>query len=223
MTNDIIKLLNEVSIKVGALAPENNGGVPFKFRGVDATVAHLAPAMKEAGIVVIPEVLDRQVSRREVGNSKVITTTDLLTRFTFYAPDGSSVSATTAGLADDFSDRSAAQAQSVAFRVALLQVFKLPTTDKEPEVNGEEIQATIAKDAAEKKVTRATATPKAKTAAQLVKEVQEKIADADTPYDGQAVNDLGVKHSGGKQPAEWMKDAGVLQKILDSIKAGELA
>ena len=70
-----------------------------------------------------------------------MTTSEILTKFTFYAPDGSNLSATTAGLANDYADRSAAQAQSVAFRVALLQTFALPTHSLEPEQTGVEREA----------------------------------------------------------------------------------
>jgi hypothetical protein len=224
--SQIIEILNKISEEVGALAPENNGGVPFKFRGIDATVSHLAPAMKKYGVVVIPNVRDRITTPREIGNSKVIKTTDILVDYTFYAPDGSSVTATTAGLADDFSDRSAAQAQSVAFRVALLQVFKLPTTDKEPEQIGEETQKYIADQDKAAKSTPAKAGPKAPTAAALRTEITKVIASTapeHEAYGPEEINALGGKHSGGKKPDEWMPDAKVLAAILDSVSKGEVA
>jgi hypothetical protein len=223
--SEIINILNEISKKAGALAPEKNGGVPFAFRGVDQVVSHLAPLLKEKGVVVVPEVLDRVTSTREIGNNKAITQTDLLTKFTFYAPDGSSVSATTAGLAQDYADRSAAQSQSVAFRVALLQVFKLPTTDKEPEVAGEETQKYIADQAKEQKAAAAKPAAKARDATTARNELQAIIANSeDYPgYGPEEVNALGGKHSGGKSPQEWMTDVKVLDAILDSVKKGELA
>ena len=219
MTNDIIRLINEVAINAGSLAPEKSGGVPFSFRGVDLVVSHLSPYLKEAGIVVVPEVIDRVTSTREIGNSKAITQTDLLTKFTFYAPDGSSVSATTAGLAQDYADRSAAQAQSVAFRVALLQVFKLPTTDKEPELAGEETQKYIEQN---KATTPAKPTATKRTAKSAQAELQKIIADDSNPYDGNAINALGNKIT-GKQPSEWFGDLKTLEEILKKVEAGEVA
>lgn len=221
MANEIIRILNEVSVEAGALAPEKNGGVPFSFRGVDATVAHLAPALKKHGVVIIPEVLDRVTSTRELASGKAITQSDLLVKYTFYAPDGSSVSATTAGLAQDFADRSAAQAASVSFRVALLQVFKLPTTDKEPEQAGEDTQKFIADNA------KANAAPKAgakraRTAVDARNDVQAVIA-GDNAYGPGEINALGKKLSDGKEPQEWMQDVKVLDAILEAVKNGEVA
>lgn len=144
MTENIYQIISKIGEEAGALAPEKTGGVPFAFRGVDGTVAHLVPHLRKYGVITVPEVVSQNVTQREVGNNKTITQTEVLTRFHFYAPDGTSVTATTAGLAQDYSDRSTSQAQSVAFRIALLQTFTLPTHDKEPEVAGEETQKVIA-------------------------------------------------------------------------------
>lgn len=216
----IIEILNTISEEAGALAPERSGGVPFAFRGVDQVVGHLSPLLKKHGVVIVPEVVDRVTSTREIGNSKAITQTDLLTKFTFYAPDGSSVSATTAGLAQDYADRSAAQAQSVAFRVALLQVFKLPTTDKEPELAGEETQKYIEAQTKEQKTEKPATTKR--TAKNAQADLQKVIADKSNPYDGNAINALGNKIT-GKEPSEWFSDLNTLEEILKKVEAGEVA
>ena len=141
MTNpQIYTLINDVKKKVGPLAPKKTAGVPFPFRGIDGTVNHVASAVNEAGIVIVPRVLEHEVLPRELKDGRVVKTTKVTTEFVFYAPDGSSVSAITSGLADDFADRSTAQAQSVAFRVALLQTFLLPTQSSEPEETGQKVQ-----------------------------------------------------------------------------------
>lgn len=134
---NIYQILDRISNEAGALAPIEKGGVPFPFRGVDSTVAHLSPFLRKYGVVVVPAILDRETTTAPSG-SKVLARTTLITRFTFYAPDGSFIEAHTAGEATDFADRSTAQAQSVAFRIALLQTFALPTQTKEPEETGVE-------------------------------------------------------------------------------------
>lgn len=159
MTDNIFQIIAKVGEEAGALAPEKTGGVPFAFRGIDAVIAHLVPHLRKYGVITVPEVIEQRVTSREAPQNKTITQTEVLTKFTFYAPDGSNVSATTAGLAQDYSDRSTAQAQSVAFRVALLQTFTLPTHDKDPEVAAEEVQAQLAKDAAKGKPATATVDP----------------------------------------------------------------
>ena len=135
----IIRLITEVKRRAGALAPSQTSGVPFPFRGIDGTVNHLARHVEDVGIIVVPNIVRHEVTPREVGN-RVVKTTAVEVAFTFYAPDGSSVTATTAGLADDFADRSTAQAQSVAFRIALLQTFFLPTQSPEPEQTGQAVE-----------------------------------------------------------------------------------
>lgn len=136
-TLNIYQIISKISQEAGPLAPTQAGGVPFSFRGIDGTVAHLAPLLDKYGIVTVPEVLQETVSQAPSGN-KVVTTTRIKANYHFYAPDGTSITATTAGLANDYADRSTAQAQSVAFRVALLQTFHLPTNSPEPEQTGVE-------------------------------------------------------------------------------------
>lgn len=220
---NIYQLISIISNEAGALAPEKNGGVPFAFRGVDAVVSHVSPLLRKYGVIVVPEVIEVGHSYREINATKGVTQTELRTRFTFYAPDGTSVSAITAGLAQDFSDRSAAQAQSVAFRVAILQTFALPTTDKEPEVIGEETQAFIQKNAA---VKAPPAAPRGPSVASLTADIKKLIAgqyadDKGTLHDAvpaERINELGAEIS-GKSGSGWRTDINVLQRVIQQATA----
>lgn len=180
-SKNIIELITEVKRKAGALGKDQTSGVPFPFRGIDGTVNHLAKHVEEAGIVVVPHVDSHVVTERSPDGKRVVKTSQVETSFTFYAPDGSSITAKTAGLADDFADRSSAQAQSVAFRVALLQTFFLPTQSPEPEQTGQVVQdglaAGPAKTATERKLDNARKAPE-----QAVK-AQESAQKAGTPRD----------------------------------------
>lgn len=227
MTSRIHEIIAQVSSEVGGLMATQKQGsaIKFAYRGVDDVVGHVADKLNEYGVVYYPVDVQKDVTGRELPASKYLTTTSLIVTYEFVASeDGSAFRASAPGLAQDYADRSDAQAMSVALRTVLIQLFKLQGTgDKDPEQSGEEA-AKYAEDAhAAAAKTAKPAAPKAKTAPQLVKEVQARIADDSVPYDGQAVNELGAKHSGGKPPAEWMKDTGVLNKILASIEAGELA
>jgi hypothetical protein len=219
----IFQIIPAIRAEAGALAATKSpqGGVPFPFRGIDGTINHLAPYLTKYGVVTVPKVLERTTTSREVG-SKTVTQTDLLADFTFYAPDGSSITATTNGLAQDFADRSAAQAQSVAFRVALLQTFTLPTQQKEPEETGEEVIKGTAEEKA--KVAQTTAaSAKVDQVADLQGQIKAVIANPDSPYTGDVINALGNQISGGKVPAVWMKQVTVLKAILDKVAKGEVA
>jgi hypothetical protein len=151
----IIPLIARIAKEAGALAPVKTGGVPFPFRGVDGTVNHLSPFLQKYGVVVAPKVLSHNVSARELDKGRALTQSEVVVQFTFYAPDGTSLEVVAAGLAQDYADRSTAQAQSVAFRIALLQTFTLPTMSPEPEQAGEDNAKYIAEGgAAAPKATR---------------------------------------------------------------------
>lgn len=217
---NIWQILNRISEEAGALQAEKSGGVPFAFRGIDATINHLSPKLKEYGVVVVPTVKDRVTTQREVG-TKTITQSDLLVDYTFYAPDGTHVVATTTGLAQDFADRSAAQAQSVAYRVALLQVFKLPTTDKEPEVVGEEVQAAIASEKS-KPASNAPAQNAAPAVPKAVTDLKDEISAL---FKGRGVTDpADIRKQADTyfngRPG-WDTAAPALKKLRDALKNGE--
>lgn len=203
MTLSIYQIISEIAKEAGALAPSKAGGVPFAFRGIDAVVAHLADKLDKYGVIHTAEILSKDTSTRELQGGKAITQTDLTVRYTFYSPDGSSISTESAGLAQDYADRSAAQAQSVALRVALLQLFHLPTTDKsdereykEPEQMGEQVQREIEKNAS---ATKETA-PK-ETAESIRAEMGAIIETGKvTPEDANAVM---AEVTNGKDVTKW--------------------
>jgi hypothetical protein len=223
----IHEIIAQVSKEVGSLMATQKQGsaIKFAYRGVDDVVGHVADKLNEYGVVYYPISVQKDVTGRDLPGAKYLTTTSLIVTYEFVASeDASAFHATAPGLAQDYADRSDAQAMSVALRTVLIQLFKLQGTgDKDPEVSGEEASQYADKANAEAKAAAKPTTPKARTAAQLVKEVQARIADKESSYDGKIVNELGAKHSGGKTTQEWMKDAAVLTKILASMDAGEVA
>lgn len=232
----IFERINLISQEAGALAPEQKGGVPFAFRGVDGTVAHLTPFMHKYGVFVVPAGITHIVTEREVADKqgnptgRVVKTSQVEQKWDVYGPDGYGFTAETAGLADDFADRSTAQAQSVAYRVALLQIFHLPTHDKEPEERGEEVQreraAAVGGSAAPETKTRGqVATDKARAAsapagdAQSVTVLQNKAKALGRklgkgPDD---LNALGTELAAGTP--DWFGNAEVLAKIVEALEA----
>jgi hypothetical protein len=224
----IIEIIGNVTREVGGMeATKKGAGVPFAYRGVEDVVGHLKAKLDEAGVIYVPTIIDRVTSTREIAGGKAITQSDLTVKYTFYSPDASDTLETIVpGLAQDFSDRSAAQAMSVALRIALIQIFKLQAGDTDPEEAAAKTQAELEKTVAE--------APKAKGAtakaapAEGIKEVRDKlqrvIADTETyeAYTAEVVNGLGSRHSKGKSPEEWFGDLKVLNAIVASIKAGEI-
>jgi hypothetical protein len=203
---NIFQIISKISEEAGALAKTmaEGSGLKFAFRGIDGVINHLSPYFQKYGVVVIPAVVDKVTSTREIQGGKAITQTDLTVMFTFYAPDGTSVAAQTVGLAQDYADRSAAQAQSVALRVALLQTFFLPTQDREPEVAGEDTQKYIENNAA----TAATAATAVKSGPKQpditpTQMIGKLIADPANMLDGEAVNTIGNGLFPKKKDRAW--------------------
>lgn len=222
---NIVQLISLISKEAGALAPEAKGGVPFPFRGIDGTINHLSPYLQKYGVVVVPRVIKAVTTPNAVGN-RTVKTTEVETEFTFYAPDmQTSVTATTAGLADDFADRSAAQAQSVAYRIALLQTFTLPTQSPEPEQTGEVVLNGRAETAA------APATPPQPRSMNAVDSARQKPAEKSVEQlfldlraeagkrnlTGAQMNEYAKEE--GATTADWIKDRDILTKVAAKVAA----
>lgn len=213
---NIYQIISAISKEAGPLAAEKAGGVPFAFRGINAVVDKLAPLLNKYEVITVPEVLEHKVTSNSSGN-KVVTTTEILAHYHFYAPDGSKVTATTAGLANDYADRSSAQAQSVAFRTALLQTFILPSSDTEPEQTGVEREAPSAQPAAPAK----PSVGQQKSVASMTEEIKAIIGNPDSGYEATDINALGLKISNGD--AKWKTQAKHLEATIKAVKAGERA
>ena len=109
----------------------------WNFRGVDAVVNAISPALRKHGVGVVPKVLDisyrdTTTAGRDPRPTREVT---VKVKYTFFAEDGSSVSAIVPGESLDQSDKGSAKAMSVAFRIALLQVFALPTSEPDPDAS----------------------------------------------------------------------------------------
>lgn len=120
----------------GSRAPENIGG--FQFRGVDAVVNAVAPALRAAGVVVMPEVLNVERATTVTKAGRPMLNVYVTTRYTFHGPAGDSLTAVVMGEGSDSGDKATSKAQSVALRVALLQALMLPTDDPDPDMENYE-------------------------------------------------------------------------------------
>lgn len=115
---------------VGAVAKgEFNTYDKYKFRGIDAVMNALGPAMRQNGIFCTPHVLSHIQEARDSRKGEKLMYTIVHVEYTFYADDGSSVKADVYGEAMDRSDKSTNKAMSAAFKYALFQTFCIPTED----------------------------------------------------------------------------------------------
>lgn len=115
---------------------ERNKQQGFSFRGVDTVVNAVGPKLREHGVIVIPnrivEQLHRDVQTKNGGRQhEAIVTVEWL----IIGPDGSTMTGQSVGESADSSDKATTQAQSVAWRVFLLESLCVPTDDQDPDHN----------------------------------------------------------------------------------------
>ncbi len=113
-------------------------GAKFKFRGIDACVNAVGPALRKHRVVVVPKLVS--IDRRDVLTStgKSARETCVVVKYVWTGPDGSTLEAVVPGEAMDNGDKGTAKAMSVAFRIALLQALCLPTDDTDPDATAYE-------------------------------------------------------------------------------------
>lgn len=138
-------LLNKVMKEVQPVAKnDRNVAQNFNFRGIDAVVNAVSPALKKHGVVVTPNVVDYQYATVEVGIKRTLMGHVRLTvEYTFTGPMGDSLTTCVVSEAMDSGDKATAKAMSVAFRIALLQSLSLPTDEPDPDHDTYERSAPI--------------------------------------------------------------------------------
>lgn len=229
----IFQRINDITRSIGVLEPQKapGGGIAFSYRGVDATVAHLSPLLAEHGVFAAPNVLSHLVTERESG-ARVIKTTQVEVKFVFYGELGDTIEVTTAGLADDFADRSTAQAMSVAYRIALLQLFHIPAFGKDPEETGQVVQdgraaAPAAAPRGANAVERAKASATAKSSAGDGKlkefQMEAKVLGGKLSKSSSDLNGAGTRLAEAEGVTDWFNNEIVMGKLVAELKteAGE--
>jgi hypothetical protein len=133
---------------VGSIAKgDRNTDQGFNFRGIDATMNTVGPALRTHGAMVLPvgvEILEseRYESKRGAQMHGMVTRHEWLIlgpdggALTY--PDGSPIIMRTLGQAADTSDKVASKASSVAYRTLLLQSLTVPTGDRDPDADTHE-------------------------------------------------------------------------------------
>lgn len=105
----------------------------FNFRGVDAVVNAVSPAMRKVGLTVHPSRVEHRPSSKQLSGGKMATSIDVIVDYTFTGPEGDTFTAQVAAESFDLGDKATAKAMSVAYRTCLLQTFALPTDDQDPD------------------------------------------------------------------------------------------
>lgn len=129
-TPKIYEAIIGVMSDVGAVGKDSfNPQQKYKYRGIDAVMNALQPALVKNKVFVQPIVLENQREERKSSNGNTLIYSIIKTAFRFFTTDGSYVEAivTTEGM--DSGDKSLNKALSAGFKYACFQTFCIPTDE----------------------------------------------------------------------------------------------
>ena len=113
----------------------------FKYRGIDDVMNAINPLFAKYKVFIAPEVLEQSREERTSSNGGNLLYSILKIKFTFYAEDGSTITATTIGEGMDSGDKASNKAMAVAMKYALFQVFCIPTEEMiDPDGESHEVE-----------------------------------------------------------------------------------
>ncbi len=105
-------------------------GSKFNYRGVDQVLNTLHPLFAKHKVFAVPEVLEILTrEERTTNNGNKVLYEVLKIKYTFYAEDGTSISATVVGEAMDSGDKVSNKCMSVAYKYACFQILSIPTEE----------------------------------------------------------------------------------------------
>ena len=101
----------------------------FMYRGIDDVMNTFQPLLSKYKVFVVPEVLTAEREERHTKSGNNLIFSVLRLKYTFYAEDGSSVSAVVIGEGMDSGDKASNKAMAVGMKYAMFQVFCIPTEE----------------------------------------------------------------------------------------------
>ena len=131
----IYEAISRCMEEIGAVGKDAvNKQQGFKYRGIDAVMNAINPALVKNHVFIVPEVLDQQRQERTTNKGAVLIYSICRIKYTFYAEDGSFIEAVTVGEGMDSGDKATNKAMAIAYKYACFQVFCIPTEEmKDPD------------------------------------------------------------------------------------------
>lgn len=127
--------LSKVMEAVQAVRKDSeNQAQRFNFRGIDAVMNAVGPALRKYGVVILPEEVDVHRSNGTTSSGKQTAEVVVKVTYRVYGPAGDSIHGKVAAEAMDFGDKAIPKAMSVAYRTFLLQALTIPTDEPDPDV-----------------------------------------------------------------------------------------
>lgn len=141
--NEVIRL---VMAEVRGLGKKQRNEVQnFNFRGIDAVMNTVGPALREAGGFIVPQLVSADYAQVTTAKGGFMNVARIVAKFEVHGSEGEPVVGQVAAEAFDSGDKATSKAMSVALRTFLLQLLCLPTDEPDPDSYSYEV-AKPAKD-----------------------------------------------------------------------------
>ena len=139
---NIFESIAAVMGEIGAVGKNSkNVTQGFMFRGIDAVMNAINPALTKYKVFIVPEVLEQTREERTNSKGTLLIYSICKVKYTFYAEDGSHVEAVVIGEGMDTGDKATNKAMSIAFKYACFQVFCIPTEEmKDPDAESHAVE-----------------------------------------------------------------------------------
>ncbi len=113
----IFTALANVMNEVTAVAKGDSSGQGYSFRGIDAVLTAVAPALRRHGVVVVPVVEGVEYATVEIGQRRTpMIQCRATVTYQWYGPAGDHVESRVVAEAMDSGDKATSKAMSIAFR-----------------------------------------------------------------------------------------------------------
>lgn len=127
---NIYQAISKCMDEIGAVGKNDvNKTQGFKYRGIDAIMNAINPALINNHIFIVPEVLEQTRENRTSAKGSQLIYSVCKIKYTFFAEDGSHIEAITIGEGMDSGDKATNKAMAIAFKYACFQVFCIPTEE----------------------------------------------------------------------------------------------
>ena len=159
---NIFETISAVMGEIGAVGKDSkNQQQGFMFRGIDAVMNAISPALIKHHLFIVPEILEQTREERTNSKGTLLIYSICKVKYTFFAADGSSISAVVIGEGMDTGDKATNKAMSIAFKYACFQVFCIPTEEMvDPDAECHEVKAKVEKPKEENKLSGKKASAK---------------------------------------------------------------
>ena len=112
---------------------DRNKAQGFNFRGIDAVMNTVGPALRKHGGFIVPNTEKIEYSGITAKSGGQLNVARVVVKYEVHGQTGAPVIGSVAAEAFDSGDKSTAKAMSVAYRTFILQLLCLPTHEPDPD------------------------------------------------------------------------------------------